>query len=74
MGRHSRLLVIGTLIGTGAAAGPAAQTDLHMMVIFGEAGVRTEEELRALLAASGFQVTRIVPAGRAGAIVEALPM
>jgi hypothetical protein len=71
MGRHSRLLIIGALIGTGAAAGPAAQTDLHMMVIFGEAGVRTEEELRALLADGGFQVTRIVPAGHAGTIVEA---
>ena len=42
-----------------------------MLVIFGEAGVRTEEELRALLADSGFQVTRVAPAGRAGAIVEA---
>jgi hypothetical protein len=74
MSRHSRLLVIGALLGTGATAGPAAQADLRMLVIFGEAGVRTEEELRALLADSGFQVMRIVPAGRAGAIVEALPM
>jgi hypothetical protein len=70
MGRHSRLLIIGVLIGTGAVAGPAAQSDLRMMVIFGEAGVRTEEELRALLADGGFQV-RSVPAGHAGTIVEA---
>jgi len=71
MGRHGRLLIIGGLMGTGAAAGLAAQSDLRMLVIFGEAGVRTEEELQALLADSGFQVTRVVPAGRAGAIVEA---
>jgi hypothetical protein len=44
-----------------------------MMVIFGEAGVRTEEELRALLADGGFQVTRSIPAGHAGTIVEATP-
>ena len=71
MGRYGRLLVIGELMGTGAVAGPAAQFDLRMMVIFGQAGVRTEEELRALLADGGLQITRIVPAGRAGAIVEA---
>jgi hypothetical protein len=72
MSRHGRLLVIGGLMGTGAAVGPAAQSDLRMLVIFGEAGVRTEEELRALLADGGFQVTRVVPAGRAGTIVEAV--
>jgi hypothetical protein len=72
MSRHGRLLVIGGLMETGAAVGPAAQSDLRMLVIFGEAGVRTEEELRALLADGGFQVTRVVPAGRAGAIVEAV--
>jgi hypothetical protein len=48
MSRHGRLLVIGGLMGTGAAVGPAALSDLRMLVIFGEAGVRTEEELRAL--------------------------
>jgi hypothetical protein len=71
MDGHSRLLIIGELIGTGATVGPAVQLDLRMLVIFGEAGVRTEEELRTLLTASGFQLTRVVPAGRAGAIVEA---
>jgi hypothetical protein len=74
MSRHGQLLVIGGLMGTGAAVGPAAQSDLRMLMIFGEAGVRTEEELRALLADGGFQVTRVVPAGRAGAIVEATRM
>jgi hypothetical protein len=74
MSRHGRLLVIGGLMETGAAVGPAALSDLRMLVIFGEAGVRTAEELRALLADGGFQVTRVVPAGRAGAIVEAARM
>jgi hypothetical protein len=45
-----------------------------MMVIFGEAGVRTEAELRGLLTKSGFHVSRIIPAGAAGAIVEAVPV
>ena len=69
---HSRLLIIGEIIGTGATVGPAIQLDLRMLVIFGEARVRTEEELRTLLTDGGFQLTRVVPAGRAGAIVEAL--
>jgi hypothetical protein len=73
MGGHGRLLIIGTLIGPGAATGAATQVDLRMVVIFGEAGVRTEEELRALLAEVGFQVTRSIPAGHAGTIVEAMP-
>ena len=73
MGRHGRLLIIGTLIGPGAATGPAAQADLRMMVIFGEAGVRTEDELRALLADGGFRVARSISAGHAGTIVEAAP-
>ena len=74
MGQHGRLLIIGTLIGPGAISGPATQADLRMMVIFGEAGVRTEEELRALLADGGFQVTRSISAGHAGIIVEAAPV
>jgi hypothetical protein len=71
MGRHSRLLIIGELMGIGAALGPAVQLDLRMLVVFGEAGVRTEEELRTLLVNAGLRITRIVAAGRAGAIVEA---
>ncbi len=73
IGGHGRLLVIGGLLGTGPAAAAAAQGDLAMMVIFGEAGVRTEQEIKSLLTNGGFQVTRIVPAGRGGAVVEAVP-
>jgi len=72
MGQQSRLLVIGQLMGTGATPGPAALSDLRMLVIMGKAEVRTEEELRALLANAGLRITRIVATGRAGAIVEAV--
>jgi hypothetical protein len=37
MGQRSRLLIIGELMGFGAASGPAAHLDLRMLVIFGEA-------------------------------------
>ena len=72
MDRRSRLLIIGQLMGTGARPGPAAHSDLRMLVIMGDAEVRTEEELRTLLAEAGLSVTRIVGVGRAGAIVEAV--
>src|SRR5262249_47674351 len=49
MSPHSRLLAIGELMGADAALGRAVELDLRMLVIFGEAGVRTEEELRTLL-------------------------
>jgi hypothetical protein len=55
----------------GTAPGPVAQLDLRMLVIFGEAGLRTKAELRGLLAEAGLLVTRVVGAGRAGAIIEA---
>ena len=42
-----------------------------MLVIFGDTGLGTEAELRALLAEAGLLVARIVEAGRTGAIVEA---
>ena len=71
MDQRSRLLVIGELMGSGAAPGMPAHLDLRMLVIFGEAGLRTEDELRALLAEASLSVTRIVTAGRAGALVEA---
>jgi hypothetical protein len=59
-------------MGAGAEAGPAAQLDLRMLVIFGEAGLRTEDETRALLDEAGLRVTRIIAAGRAGTILEAM--
>jgi hypothetical protein len=71
MGQRSRLLVIGELMGFDAAPGPAAHLDLRMLVIFGEAGLRTEAELRALMAEAGLSVMRIIGTERAGAIVEA---
>jgi hypothetical protein len=71
MSPHSRLLVTGQLMATGTQPGPAAHLDLRMLVIFGEAGVRTQDELRTLLANAGLRITTIVGAGRAGAIVEA---
>ena len=65
MGQRSQLLVIGELMGSGAAPGTPAHLDLRMLVIFGEAGLRTEDELRALLAEASLSVTHIVTAGRA---------
>jgi hypothetical protein len=71
MSPHSRLLIVGELMGAGAAPGPAVHLDLRMLVDFGEAGVRTEGELRTMLANAGLRITQILAAGRVGTIVEA---
>jgi hypothetical protein len=72
MAEHSRLLIIGELMGTGAELGRAAHADLRMLVIFGESGVRTEKELETLLVEANLRITRVAAAGLAGTIVEAV--
>jgi hypothetical protein len=47
--------------------------DTHMMAMFGEARERTEPEFRALLDASGFEVSRVIATASPFSIVEAVP-
>ncbi|HEX2064802.1 MAG TPA: methyltransferase, partial [Acidimicrobiales bacterium] len=49
-----------------------ARSDLHMLVAHG-AKERTEAELGALLAGSGFDLVRVVPAGMGLSLLEAVP-
>lgn len=53
-----------------SATGPAGLVDLLMLVIGGRE--RTEADLRALLAAAGFSLTRVIPT-EAGSLIECRP-
>ena len=72
----SRLFVIDAILPERAVDAPAAiRMDLHMLLLFG-ARERTEAELGALLAASGFAIQRVVmtssPTGLG--VIEAMPV
>jgi hypothetical protein len=54
-----------------SAGGPAAVSELLMLVIGGRE--RTEDEFRALLAASGFALTRVIPTGQSS-LLECHPV
>src|SRR6185369_6403391 len=71
---HGRLLVIGSLIEEGNGSGGAGKLlDLNMLAMTG-GRERTASELRALLDAAGFQLSRIIPAGPNVSILEARPV
>ena len=56
-----RLLVVDAILPERAKDAPfAIRMDLHMLLMLG-ARERTEPEFRALLAAAGFEVRRVVP-------------
>jgi hypothetical protein len=50
-----------------------ARSDLHMLVAWA-AKERTEGELRALMDAAGFRVTRIVPVRSTFSVIEGVPL
>jgi SAM-dependent methyltransferase len=66
-----RLLVVDGVVPSGPEPGFLKHMDLHMLVMLG-GKERTEEELRDLLGAEAFEITRITPAGPTN-LVEARP-
>lgn len=71
-GAATRLLVMDRVVGPPNEDPHSKFIDLNMLVSPG-GRERTEAEWRALLAAGGFRIERIHPAGPAPAIIEALP-
>ncbi len=76
MPSHARLLLLEDLypdrIDTSLPALGAAQNDVNMLVSTG-GRQRTQGEFEALLAASGFKLTRVVPTLGPIAVIEAVP-
>jgi ubiquinone/menaquinone biosynthesis C-methylase UbiE len=68
----ARLLVVEQLVQPGNAPDPVRLLDLEMLVLVG-GRERTEEEFRAMLAASGFALQRVVPTRLPLSILEAVP-
>lgn len=67
------LLVIERVLPEGAHPDTGASLmDVQMMVVTG-GRLRTAEEHRALLAAAGFRMTNVIPAGSGRHIIEAVP-
>jgi hypothetical protein len=83
MNATSRLLLVEAVMPDRVTAGPSgARSDINMMVLTG-GRERTEAEYRALLAAAGFRLTRVVPTDLSGcspitggwaSVVEAVPI
>ena len=67
-----KLLVVDNVIHPGNDFSPSKFLDLQML-IFPSGCERTEKQFRALFAASGWQLTRIIPTAAADSIVEGLP-
>jgi hypothetical protein len=71
MAPGARLLVLEAVLRDDNEASPAKWIDLHMMTVLGGLE-RTEPEWGALLAATGFRLTRVVPLRGAISALEAL--
>jgi hypothetical protein len=76
IGAGGTLLIVERVLPERAAPGPGATAflaDLNMLLLTG-GRERTEAEFRALFAATGFRLGRIVPTGAPNSIIEAVPV
>jgi hypothetical protein len=67
-----KLLVVDSVIQPGNEFSPSKFLDLQMLIFPGGCE-RTEKEFRELLAASGWQLTRVIPTAGLDSIVEGVP-
>lgn len=67
-----KLLVVEQLLPPANEPSLGKWLDLHMLVLLG-GQERTESEYRSLLAAAGFELTRVIPTQSGASIVEAVP-
>jgi hypothetical protein len=71
MGPRARLLVCERIVPPGNEPSSAKLIDLHMMMTNHGGKERTEREYRELLAASGFDLRRVVPTSTPWSVIEA---
>lgn len=70
---HGRLLIVEAIIRPGNAPDYGKYMDLTMLVMTEGGRERTESEYRALLTATGFRLTRVIPTTSDVCVIEALP-
>jgi hypothetical protein len=68
-----KLLVVDSVVPADAKYDPSKVMDLVMM-LFSGGKERTEKELNALLAASGWRLNRIIPTASPLSIIEGVPV
>jgi O-methyltransferase domain len=75
IGPHARLLIVEVALDTDPSRGQSSNyfLDMQMMAMYGSAHERTEDEFRALLAAAGFDLLRVIGTPSAVSIMEAAP-
>jgi hypothetical protein len=71
---HSRLLLVEAVVPPGNTPHPGKLSDINMLVINTGGRERTEAEFRALLNATGFTLTRIVPTRGESSVIEGTPV
>jgi SAM-dependent methyltransferase len=69
MGPTSRLLLVEQLMSP-----EAVWVDLHMMVLFGEARQRSEDEFRTILEQAGLRLERVIPTASEASVIAAVPV
>jgi hypothetical protein len=73
LGPRGTLLVVGQLLPDGNEPSSSKFVDLFMLVLTG-GRVRTQAECGALLAAAGFELTRIIPTASKFSLIEGRPV
>ncbi len=74
MSPGARLLICERIVPPGNEPSSAKLIDLHMLLTNHGGKERTEEEYRALLAAAGFRIERIVPTRTPWSVIDARPV
>ncbi len=72
MPENGKLLVVEDVIPSANQPSIGKLLDLEMLLMTSGGRERTETEFRELLAAAGFQLTRIVPVGVSANIIEGM--
>ena len=73
MGAKARLLICERIVPVGNEPSSAKLIDLHMMMTNHGGRERTGKEYRALLAAAGFKVERVIPTRTPWSVIKARP-
>ena len=73
MGEKARLQICERIVPEGNEPSSAKLIDLHMLMTNHGGRERTEKEYRALLAAAGFKVERVIPTRTPWSVIEAKP-